>query len=241
VTSPIVLFWTFKRLWMGAFVAMALASGCGREDAADNRTAASGEGVIQGRIIFSGQAPVMKTIPGSPLVSDESIIVGPRNGLRNVIVFLVDAPKPTFVLQSPAILDQVKCVYIPHVLAVQTGQTLRLKSSDAMMHNVHLKCLVNPDANYGFPGIGQRDITLASPESPFAVRCDVHPWMNAWIGVFDHPWFAVTGEDGTFTIEHVPPGRYTLAAWQEVFPQQQQTITVAGTGQTEADFTFQAP
>lgn len=239
--SPIVLFWTFKRLWIAAILALSLVGGCGREDSADTRAAESGDGVIEGRIIFSGFPPEMKTIPGSPLISDESIVVGPRNGLKNVIVFLKDAPKPSFVVQSPVVLDQVKCVYVPHVLAVQTGQILRIKSSDAMMHNVHLKCLVNPDANYGFTGIGQRDITLASPESPFAVRCDVHPWMSAWIGVFDHPWFAVTRDDGSFTIEHVPPGRYTLAAWQEVLPQQEQQIVVAPTGQTEADFTFQAP
>jgi len=226
---------------MCVLVTLSLAGGCGREEVADTRAAESGDGVIQGRVIFSGQAPEMKVIPGSPMISDESIVVGPRNGLKNVIVFLKNAPKSSFVLQSPAILDQVKCVYVPHVLAVQAGQTLRLKSSDAMMHNVHLKCLINPDANYGFPGVGQRDIILSSAEAPFAVRCDVHPWMSAWIGVFDHPWFAVTREDGSFTIEHVPPGSYTLAAWQEALPQQEKTIAVAGTGQTEADFTFQAP
>ena len=216
------------------------ATGCDRPEAADNRPAAPGDGVIQGRIIFSGAAPASKIIPGSPLIPDESIVVGSAGGLKNVIVFLKDAPKASFVLQSPAILDQIKCVYTPHVVAVQTGQTLRLKSSDAMMHNVHLKCLVNPDANYGFPTAGQHDIALSSAEAPFPVRCDVHPWMGAWIGVFDHPWFAVTGEDGKFRIDHVPPGRYTLVAWQEVLPQQEQQIVV-GASPTEADFTFQAP
>jgi len=183
----------------------------------------------------------MKIIPGSPQVKDESIVVGPRGGLKNVIVFLEDAPRSTFVLPNPAVLDQVKCVYVPHVLAVQTGETLRIKSSDAVMHNVHLKCQVNPDVNFGFNGISQRDITLNSAEAPFPVRCDVHPWMSAWIGVFNHPWFAVTAEDGSFTIQHVPPGHYTLAAWQEVLPQQEQSIDVSATGQTEADFTFEAP
>jgi plastocyanin len=239
--SPTVLSWTCKSFGIFALLAVSLVCGCGREETADTRAAQSGSGVIQGRVVFSGAAPAMKIIPGSPMVNDESIVVGPNNGLKNVIVFLKDAPKPTFVLNTPAVLDQVKCVYVPHVLAVQTGQTLRLKSSDALMHNVHLKCQVNPDANYGFPGVGQRDITLASAEPPFPVRCDVHPWMSAWIGVFDHPWFAVTGDDGRFTIEHVPPGKYTLVAWQEVLPQQQQQINVAATGTTEADFTFQSP
>jgi plastocyanin len=235
-----VLFGTFKIWFFGALVALCLA-GCGRDETADTRTPQTGEGVITGRVVFSGAAPESKIIPGSPMAPDESLVVGPRNGLKNVIVFLVDAPKASFVLQTPAVLDQVKCIYTPHVLAVQTGQTLRLKSSDSVMHNVHLKCQVNPDANYGFPTAGQKDISFALAEAPFPVKCDVHPWMSAWIGVFDHPWFAVTAEDGSFTIRHVPPGHYTLAAWQEVLPQQQQTIDVAATGQTEADFTFQAP
>ena len=243
---PIVLPWKFKRLCiragLGAVMVMLFSlGGCNREDVADNRPSESGDGVIVGRIIFPGPAPATKIIPGSPLVPDESIAVGSAGGLKNVIVFLKDAPKATFVLQSPAVLDQVKCVYTPHVLAVQAGQILRLKSSDSMMHNVHLKSLVNPDSNYGFPGIGKRDITLLLPEAPFPVRCDVHPWMSAWIGVFDHPWFAVTGEDGKFRIDHVPAGRYTLVAWQEVLPQQEQQIVVASTGSTEADFIFQAP
>jgi len=218
-----------------------LAIGCGRREAPEARAAAAGNGVIKGRVVFLGTPPEAKMIAGSPMALDESILVGPGRGLKNVIVYLKDAPASASALPAPAVLDQVKCVYVPHVLAVQAGQVLRLKSSDAVLHNVHLKCLVNPDANYGFNGIGQQDITLSSPEAPFAVRCDVHPWMSAWIGVFDNPWFAVTGDDGSFTIEHVPPGQYTLVAWQETLPQQEQQITVQAAGQTEAGFTFEAP
>jgi hypothetical protein len=232
----------FLRLLTCALAASLLA-GCGRESPGDNaaRPAESGDGVIHGKVTISGFVPQMKTIPGSPMTPDESIVVGSGRGLKNVIVYLKDAPKATFVLQTPAVLDQVKCMYVPHVLAVQVGQTLRIKSSDALMHNVHLKSLVNPDSNYGFPGIGQKDISLNDAEAPFPVKCDVHPWMSAWIGVFDHPWFAVTGDDGSFTIEHVPPGKYTLAAWQETLPEQEQTITITSPGSCEADFTFEAP
>jgi plastocyanin len=224
-----------------ASMVLALA-GCDRGNVPEiARAAAAGEGVIRGRVTLAGFSPLRKVIPGSPMVSDESIVTGPGQGLKNVIVYLKDAPKATFVLRMPVVLDQIKCVYVPHVVAVQTGQTLRLKSSDALLHNVHLKCAVNPDVNYGFPSPGQRDIQLASPEAPFAVRCDVHPWMNAWVGVFDHPWFAVTGDDGSFTIEHVPPGKYTLVAWQEVLPQQEEEITVTDGGETKVPFAFPAP
>ncbi len=216
--------------------------GCDRGgEQANSRAAAAGDGVIRGKVTVDGFVPMPKVIPGSPMVVDESIVVGPQQGLKNVIVYLKDAPKGTFVLQTPVVLDQVKCVYVPHVLAVQTGQTLRLKSSDAVLHNVHLKCAVNPDVNYGFPSPGQRDIQLNLAEAPFPVRCDVHPWMSAWVGVFDHPWFAVSGEDGSFTIEHVPPGTYTLVAWQEVLPQQEQRITISNSGETDVKFVFPAP
>ncbi len=240
-------FWTFKKFVRraGTFVALAgmmSLAGCDRGSAqASTRTAESGNGVISGRVVISGYLPLPRTIPGSPMIPDETIVPGPDRGLKNVIVYLEDAPKPTFVLKTPVVLDQIRCQYVPHVGAVQTGQTLRIKSSDKTMHDVHLKCAVNPAANYGFPGPGQRDIKLSLPEAPFPVRCDVHPWMSAWIGVFDHPWFAVTADDGSFSIQHVPPGTYKLAAWQEVLPQQEQQITVRDGGQTNVQFTFQAP
>lgn len=243
----IVSFLTFKTFvrragTLVAAVGMLSLIGCDHGPAqASAPNAAPGEGTISGRVVISGYPPLPKVIPGSPLITDESIVVGPDHGLKNVIVYLEDAPKATFVLQTPAVLDQIKAQYVPHVVAVQTGQTLRIKSSDTVMHDVHLKCAVNPAANYGFPGPGQRDIKLLSPEPPFPVRCDVHPWMSAWVGVFDHPWFAVTADDGSFSIKHVPPGKYKLAAWQEVLPLQEQPITVSDGGQTNVQFTFQTP
>jgi hypothetical protein len=229
-------------LTAGLVIVMGLVVGCDRGgEEPSTRPAAAGEGVIRGKVSLVGFAPLPKIIPGSPMIADQSISIGQRQGMKNVIVYLKDAPKATFVLQTPVVLDQIKCVYVPHVLAVQAGQILRLKSSDAMLHNVHLKCAVNPDANYGFPAPGERDIQLQSAEAPFPVKCDVHPWMSAWVGVFDHPWFAVTGDDGTFTIPHVPPGTYTLIAWQEVLPQQEERVIVTDGGQTDVQFAFPAP
>ena len=203
--------------------------------------APNGNGVIRGRVILVGNPPAAKTLAGSPMAKDETFVVGSANGLKNVIVFLKDVPARSEISAEPVVLDQVNCVFVPHVVAVEAGQALRIKSSDSLMHNAHLKCVMNPDANFGFAGPSQKDVVLNLPEVPFRVKCDVHPWMTAWVGVFSHPWFAVSGEDGSFTIEHVPPGDYTLAAWQEALPQQEQKIHVSGDKGTDVIFSFRSP
>jgi plastocyanin len=197
-------------------------------------------GVIRGRVVFDGTAPEPKTSPGTT-VQDESLQVGPQSGLENVLVFLKNPPKTNCVSPTPVMLDQIKMKFVPHVLGVQTGQTLRLKSSDVMPHNVHLKCSINPDQNHGFSGPGIMDISLDKPEPPFCVKCDVHPWMTAWIGVFAHPWFAVSGADGSFLIEHVPPGKYTLSTWHEVLLPQEAEITVSDSAPAEVTIHFRTP
>lgn len=179
-------------------------------------------------------------LAGSPNLLDESLVVHSGN-LKNVIVYLKDAPPPTLYKRDPVVLDQIHTQYVPHVIALQTTQILRLKSSDNMLHNVHLQCTVNPDQNYGFPKPETHDIKLDKPETPFQIKCDVHPWMTAYAAVFSHPWFAVTGEDGSFTISSVPPGHYTLVAWQEVLPPQEMSVDVTADQSTIANFTFAAP
>jgi hypothetical protein len=216
-----------------------LIPGCGRGSPAPAAAASTaGNGVVRGRVFLIGDAAPARIIPGSPNCRDESVVVGPTGGLKNVIVFLGDAPPSPALGQSPVVLDQINCVYVPHVLALHTGQTLRIKSSDPMLHNVNLQCAANPQANYGFAGPGYKDVQLALPESPFRVKCDVHPWMTAWIGVFDHPWFAVTDDDGSFSIQHVPPGAYTLVAWHEALSRQRQRITVSDAAPADVTFNF---
>jgi plastocyanin len=208
---------------------------------ATGATSREGNGIITGRVLLGGDLPSPKTIPGSNQIPDESIVASSARGLKNVIVYIENAPPATFQTQTPAVLDQISCQYVPHVLAIQTGQTLSLKSSDKLMHNVHLQCKFNPDANYGFQTTGQQDIHLKLAESPFKVTCDVHPWMSAWIGVFDHPWFAVTSDDGSFMISHVPPGQYKLIAWQEVLPPQDKIIQVNDSSTAPVSFVFPSP
>jgi hypothetical protein len=107
-------------------------------------------------------------------------------------------------------------MYVPHAIAVMAGQDMRIRSSDNVMHNVHLLPFSNREKNFGMPGPGEVSQVFNAPEI-FRVKCDIHPWMNAWVGVFDHPCFAVTGATGEYEITGIPPGKYTLKAWHEKY------------------------
>jgi hypothetical protein len=222
---------------------MAIFPGCTRASTpAPIAGATTAGGTISGKIVLSGNPPAPQTIPGSPSKPDESLVCDSTGGIQNVIVYLSDAPAaPAPASRPSAVLDQINCMYVPHVLAVQTGQPLIIKSSDNMLHNVQFQCAQNPPYNFGFPGPGEKQISLAVAEPPFRVKCDVHPWMTAWIGVFNNPYFAVTASDGSFSIPHVPPGTYTLTAWQEVLPQQQQSVTVTDGNTTSVHLILQLP
>jgi plastocyanin len=167
---------------------------------------------------------------------DESLTVDSGGGLQNVIVYVKDGP-PVDVPSGVVVMDQVNCRFAPHVVAVRTGQVLRFHSSDPVPHNVRGQCDANDPFNFMMASAGQsQDKTFGKPEF-FQVRCDVHPWMNGYVGVFNHPLFAVTGVGGTFRIEHVPPGKYNLSAWHERLGTREQTVTVTDSHIT-ADFDF---
>jgi plastocyanin len=176
-----------------------------------------GSGTVRGTVTFKGVAPKAEEVPGAKCHSGAAattvapVVVSTDGGLKDVMVYVKDAPQtPPATGAAPAVLDQVNCQYVPHVIGVRTGQVLRVKSSDATLHNVHALCVDNPQVNFGMTAAGQsRDLTFASPER-FAVKCDVHPWMRAHVYVFDHPFFAATGADGNFEIGGLPPGEYTL-------------------------------
>ena len=129
-------------------------------------------------------------------------------------------------------------MYHPHVLAMQIGQTLMLKNSDQFLHNVHSLAEKNPAFNFAQPGKGSKPVKDLKVFEIFHVKCDVHPWMSAYIGVFDHPYFAVTGEDGTFLITGLPPGKYTLTAWQEKYGMKDVEVKVEAGKGTTAEFSF---
>ena len=135
-------------------------------------------------------------------------------------------------------------MYVPHVFGVQVGQPIHILNSDATLHNVHAIPNANREFNIAQVTKGMKTVHTftAKEDAPIPFKCDVHGWMTSWAGVLDHPYFAVTGEDGSFAIPNLPPGTYTLAAWHERLGTQTMSITVADKeSKTDANFTFKAP
>ncbi|MCB9898799.1 MAG: hypothetical protein H6825_12410 [Planctomycetes bacterium] len=143
---------------------------------------------------------------------------------------------------EPVTLNQHNCLYEPRVLGVQTGQPLWAHSEDHVLHNVHVKPKRNKESNQSLPypdKKGYREFEFKRPEVMVEVVCDVHAWMKGWIGVVEHPFFAVTGEDGSFTLDGVPPGEYTVGVWHETLGQRESKVTVgAKQGTTVLDVSF---
>ncbi|HEV3027970.1 MAG TPA: hypothetical protein VG457_10385 [Planctomycetota bacterium] len=183
---------------------------------------------ISGKVSFPGPAPTVKrnrSLAADPLCSAlhaeppdrDDFVVSPQGGVRWALVFIqsglggrhFDPPA------EPVLIDQVGCTYVPHVAGVMVGQSLVFRNSDPLLHNVHGFPFVNREFNFGQPRGTVNALKFAAPEVMVKVACDIHPFMSAWIGVLDHPFFAVTDGFGNFAISDVPAGKYTIAAWHE--------------------------
>lgn len=226
-----------------------LLAGCEREKAQaqgnQQGTVPLGKCIIRGQVKIVGwDRPVKMLSAGMNgktfQVPDESVVVNANGTLTNVIVYLKDAPACAGDISKPVILDQAHCRYVPHVVALMVGQTLRVKNNDPTPHNVNMISDRNPAQNLSMPDPGYQDVIYRSPEI-MQTKCDVHPWMSAYIGVFSHPFFAVTGDDGAFEIKGVPAGTYTLVAWQERFDELRQEVTVGDDKPAEVSFTYAPP
>jgi plastocyanin len=171
---------------------------------------------------------------------DEEVVLGPAGELANVIVYVKNAPAGSYPTPGPTVLDQKGCKYIPHVTAVQVGQPIQIKNSDATLHNVHAMPEVNSQFNEGQPVQGMVSTKKFDKVemTPFRIKCDVHGWMKSYMAVLPHPYHSVSKMDGTFTIANLPPGSYTLVAWHEKYGQQEQQVTVGAKEQKQVPFTF---
>jgi hypothetical protein len=208
-------------------------------------------GVITGVIRFSGRKPHPKRIDMSSEPAcveahhgkayDESLVVGDKGALANVFIYIKTGleGKRFETPAQPVTIDQSGCWFRPRVQGIQVGQTLKVVNSDPVTHNIHPQAQINREWNHsqgaGDPPISRR---FLKPEIMIPVKCNIHSWMHAWIGALDHPYFAVSGKDGSFEIRNVPPGDYVIEAWQEKLGVQDQKITVTPSGKVETTFSF---
>jgi len=169
-------------------------------------------------------------------------VVGPKGELADVVVYLKGITgKSTGATAPPVVLDQKGCLYVPQILAIQTGQKLIVRNSDPCVHNVHATPTVagNPESNQvQMPGGADLTYTYSHPEMFLRFMCDVHRWMFAWVSVFDSPYFCISDKDGRFVIKNVPPGKYTLEAAHRKLGTQTREVEVKDSDVT-ADFSFE--
>ena len=215
---------------------------------------AQGGGTISGKVKFTGAKPVMRKIDMSEEPkckakytaappTDESVVVNANGTLADVFVYVKSGLPASYKAPAPAgpvTLDQDGCRYHPHVLGILVGQALSIKNSDGILHNIKAKGTKNRPFNISQPSVMSSDRTFTAPEVMVPLECNVHGWMHAWLAVLPHPFFSVTGTDGAFTIKGLPPGTYTVEAWQEKYGTQTATVTVAGSETKTADFSFAA-
>jgi plastocyanin len=238
-----------------------LAAACGGgEDAPPARSAppdarrvdAATAGSVSGRVVFEGQLPQNAPIKmaADPACAKEhkdgavlDTFVSENGGLGNVFVYVKDGLGGYYfdAPSQPVILDQRRCVYTPHVLGVQVGQPLEVVNSDPVMHNVQAQAGNNAEFNFSQPIKGQKNSRFFSkPEVMVHLKCNVHNWMSAYVGVVEHPYFAVTRAGGEFALENLPPGTYTVEAWHEKLGTQTQQVTIGEREKKELTFTFKA-
>lgn len=210
---------------------------------------------VTGKVTLKGTPPPEKKIEFDPVcgamhdkdVTTRHYVVAADGGLANVFVYLKEAPAGK-TYTPPAempVLDQVGCSYEPYVSGVMANQKFKIQNSDSLMHNVHAmpKATGNKEFNVGQPTKGMvKEVSFASPEVLVKFKCDVHPWMFAYVGVVDHPFFAVTDKDGKFKLpSDLPAGKYTLVAYHLKGGEQKQEITVGDGEKKEVAFTMEVP
>jgi plastocyanin len=207
-------------------------------------------GDITGKVAFEGQAPaparlrmdadkVCAKAHTSP-VTGEEVVVNKNGTLKNVLVYVKEGlgTKKYDLPKEKVVLDQIGCIYKPHVLGIMVGQELEVLNSDPTLHNVHSLSKLNPQFNQAMPMKGMKLNKKFDKVETFKVKCEVHPWMGAYIGVFNHPFFAVTDENGNYTLKGLPAGEYTIETWHEKYGTQTLKVSVGASEKKTADFKY---
>jgi len=210
----------------------------------------AGTGTIAGKVTYTGTPPKMKPIDMSKEptcakqhttpVSTENVVTGPGNALEYVVVYISGGDQGSTPGTKTVEYDQKGCQYIPHVAVMQPGQPLEIKNDDQTAHNIHPLAKVNQEWNKSQPpGTAPIETKYDKPEF-IAVKCNIHPWMHGYFAVINTSHYAVSANDGSFSLAGLPAGKYTVTAWHEQYAAQSQEVTV-GAGETKnITFTFKA-
>lgn len=210
-------------------------------------------GVLRGQVVFDGKPPVPQkllvvkdaAVCGKIDHVDERLIVSGNGGIKNAVVYFsrvtgglpAQAGKTVSALGGEFVLDQRVCAYQPHVLIAPVNTPIQILNNDGVLHNIHSFSTKNPPINVAQPAFKKKmEISFQTPEA-FAVKCDVHGWMSAWIFVVDHPYYAITDDEGRFVLTDIPPGSYTVHCWQEMLGEQTAQVII-GAGETMQTFTY---
>jgi carboxypeptidase family protein len=211
-------------------------------------------GTVTGTVSVEGAVPKNEAIKMNadpvcirenkdPQFQETYVVSSDGKTLGNVFVYVKDG-LGNYVYDTPtekATIDQKQCRYHPHVFGMRVNQPLEIINSDPTLHNIHAMPKGNSEFNNGQPIQGMKMThTFGKPEVMVPFKCDVHSWMNAYVGVLDHPYFAVTKDDGKFELKDVPAGTYTVTAWHEKLGTQDQKVTLGEKESKEVNFTFKA-
>jgi plastocyanin len=245
-----------------SLLVLAIVSGCSPKSAAPppaaasagKKVAAATAGSISGKVSFTGTPPAVEMIKmssdpactpnASPMQPSDAVLVGKAGEVQNAFVYVKDGLDPAYTFDVPTkALEfyQRGCTYVPRIFGVRAGQPIEIISDDNTLHNVHALPKSNLEFNKSEAFKGARMTQVFTvPEVMVRFKCDVHAWMNAYVGVMAHPFFAVSAADGTFDLKGLPPGTYTVEAWHERFGTLTQKITVADKQALTVAFAFAA-
>jgi plastocyanin len=206
-------------------------------------------GAVRGSVKIRGEIPRRKKVAldvdpkcesmHAGVVLSDQLVADANGNVQWAFVYVRSGPigTPPPAPTTPVLMDQIRCVFTPHVVGVRVGQPLRVLSSDDVLHNVHALPFTNREFNVGLPVAGMEVVrTFDKPEVMIQIKCDVHPWMLSWIGVVDHPYFSVTNEIGSYALRDVPPGKFTIEAWHEQYKPVTRELVVPPGGDVALDF-----
>ena len=209
-------------------------------------------GSVTGTVKFEGTAPTMRplamdadpncakkhTTPQLP----ELLVLGAGNTMAHIFVRAKSVPGNYPAPSEPVVMDQIGCMYKPHVMGVMVGQKFLIKNSDGLLHNVHSLPKINQGFNRAMPAaVTEAEYTFDKEELMFKIKCDVHPWMSAFVGVMTHPFFDVTDTDGKFEIAGLPAGTYEIEVWHEKLGTQSKSVAVGASDTQTLDFALSVP